>query len=335
MKKYLFFFLLLATGCSTFARPLPRPAHVVIVIEENKSYQDIIGSPDALYIKKLVQMGASLTQFYAFHHPSQPNYFEIFAGTHVITIPGLNTLKGQYPILDDSCVPLPHDATQETLSTTPSLGGLLGDQFRGYAENWDPKNPSACPLPPKPLPPDWPYYAQKHAPWTVFRDSIAASYDFKEFPTTPDGFDQLPWVSIVVPDLIGDMHSQPGNSEEGKDIPKLIKQGDDWLEQNLDAYVQWAMNHNSLLIITFDESSNNMLPPCPSCPPEGHDYGYGFNWPQNHILTIFVGEMVKPGSSSDEIYNHHDLLRTIEDMYGLSPYLGGSANARDITGIWK
>jgi hypothetical protein len=46
--------------------------------------------------------------------------------------------------------------------------------------------------------------------------------------------------------------------------------------------------------------------------------------------------MVKPGSTSPGSYNHYDLLRTIEDMYLLSPpYLGGSRTARDITDIWQ
>jgi hypothetical protein len=44
--------------------------------------------------------------------------------------------------------------------------------------------------------------------------------------------------------------------------------------------------------------------------------------------------MVRPGSTSGTLYTHHDLLRTIEDMYGL-PLLGGSQNASDITGIWQ
>jgi len=371
MKKYLLVLLVLlfASGCAapkppaqTVSQPvatpkIPRPDHVVIVIEENKSYDDIIGSLNAPYINSLAEQGASLTKVYAFHHPSQPNYFAIFAGTHVIKIPGLNKLEGQYPILDDTCVPLPYPGGDKTktpnLATTRSLGGLLLDKyprngFGGYAENWDPKNPSACPQPPTPLPPNYPYYAQKHAPWTIFKDSLAASYTFDEFPKTDDEFEKMPLVSIVIPDLINDMHTEPCDSKsskpcsisEGKDIATLVKDGDDWLanpENPLYKYVNWAKDHNSLLIITWDESSSNTPLPGSKFNPhaEGRDYGYGFNWPQNRIPTIFIGEMVKPGIKSDVVYNHYDLLRTIEDMYGLRPYLGGSANAKDINDIWK
>jgi hypothetical protein len=44
--------------------------HVVIVIEENEDYGDIIGSPDAPYINSLAAGGVSLTRMRG--HPSEP-----------------------------------------------------------------------------------------------------------------------------------------------------------------------------------------------------------------------------------------------------------------------
>jgi len=65
---------------------LPRPDHVVIVVEENQSYHDILGAgtiPPALwsvippsqlamapYIRKLANPGASLTNMFTETHPS-------------------------------------------------------------------------------------------------------------------------------------------------------------------------------------------------------------------------------------------------------------------------
>src|SRR5713226_6635094 len=60
--------------------PLPHPKHVVIVIEENKAYDEVIGKAAALYINSLVRDGAVLTNYHGLHHPSQPNYVELFAG---------------------------------------------------------------------------------------------------------------------------------------------------------------------------------------------------------------------------------------------------------------
>jgi hypothetical protein len=54
------------------AQTLPRPRHVVIVIEENHSYGQIVGSAKAPYMNSLAAQGASFSAFYALHHPSQP-----------------------------------------------------------------------------------------------------------------------------------------------------------------------------------------------------------------------------------------------------------------------
>src|SRR5665647_2488900 len=53
---------------------LPRPDHVVIVIEENKSYKQIIGNIEAPFINQLANEGALFTNSFAITHPSQPNY---------------------------------------------------------------------------------------------------------------------------------------------------------------------------------------------------------------------------------------------------------------------
>jgi hypothetical protein len=54
-----------------------------------------------------------------------------------------------------------------------------------------------------------------------------------------------------------------------------IEQGDSWLQQHLDGYVQWAWANNSLLIVTWDEDDFTST---------------------NRIPTIFVGPMVQPGA---------------------------------------
>jgi hypothetical protein len=61
--------------------PLPKPDHIVIVIEENHSFAQIIDSPSAPYLNGLVRRGALLTNSYGITHPSQPNYIALFAGS--------------------------------------------------------------------------------------------------------------------------------------------------------------------------------------------------------------------------------------------------------------
>lgn len=97
----------------------------------------------------------------------------------------------------------------------------------------------------------------------------------------------------------------------GKD-PDRIQAGDRWLREHLDAYVQWAQEHNSLLIVTWDEDNKKA---------------------NNRIATLFVGPMVQ-ADRYDQRITHYNVLHTIEDLYGLS-HAGASANAAPITKIWK
>jgi acid phosphatase len=122
----------------------------------------------------------------------------------------------------------------------------------------------------------------------------------------PKDFDQLPAVAFAIPDMDHDMHNigNPGDSA-------AIRRGDNWLKENLSAYVEWAKTHNSLLILTFDEDQFT---------------------PNNHILTIFVGDNVKPGKYAERI-NHYNVLNTFQAMYGLN--VTDTANALVIRDVWK
>jgi hypothetical protein len=53
---------------------IPMPSHVVVVIEENHSYSEIMGSSQAPYINTLASEGALFTHSYGVAHPSEPNY---------------------------------------------------------------------------------------------------------------------------------------------------------------------------------------------------------------------------------------------------------------------
>ena len=60
---------------------MPAYDHIVVVVEENHSFGGIIGNPQAPYINSLASGGALLTNYHAITHPSQPNYFALYAGS--------------------------------------------------------------------------------------------------------------------------------------------------------------------------------------------------------------------------------------------------------------
>ena len=264
---------------SAIPSQLPRFDHVVIVIEENKDFSEVIGSgtPDP-YINSLASQGMLFTNSHAITHPSQPNYLDLFSGSN----------QG---IIDDTCDPnAPYQG--------PDLGGQLLSAnltFAGYSENLPSAGSTACTD-------SSGLYARKHAPWAVFADTNGASTNlpYSSFPTSSAGYSALPTVSIIAPNLQDDMH-------DGS-----IQQGDSWLQQNLDSYAQWAKTNNSLLIVTWDE---------------GETFG------TNQIATFFVGQHVQVGTNNASI-SHYNILRTLEDMYGLTP-ANNAASATDITGVWN
>jgi phosphatidylinositol-3-phosphatase len=246
------------------------PGHIVIVMEENRSYTEIIGSPEAPYINSLATQGALFTQSFAITHPSQPNYLALFSGS----------TQG---ITDDSC---PHTFSVASLE---SALATVGKTFAGYSEDLPQSGSETC---------SSGEYARKHVPWTDFSQNEAS--DNQPFSVFPSDFTQLPLVSFVIPNLLDDMHDG------------TIQQGDTWLKNNLSSYADWAMNNNSVLIITWDEDDGTE---------------------NNQIATIFVGGAVKVGQYSETI-NHYSVLRTIENLYGLSP-LANASSVSPIIDIWK
>ncbi|MFC7843995.1 alkaline phosphatase family protein [Streptomyces sp. NPDC057382] len=154
---------------------VPRPDHVVVVVEENRGYEDVIGSPEAPFINELARKGANLTQFFAITHPSQPNYLALFSGS----------TQG----VDDDC---PNEFSSRNLASRLIQDGLT---FTGYAESLPRTGFEGCTSGP---------YVRRHAPWVNFTnlpDSVNRPWtDF------PEDFSKLPDVSFVVPNLDNDMH---------------------------------------------------------------------------------------------------------------------------------
>ena len=189
-----------------------------------------------------------------------------------------------------------HGVTSDQCPTTfraPNLASDLiraGLSFAGYSEGLPAPGSQAC---------AFGGYARKHVPWTDFSNvPQAVNQPFSRFPL--GGYTQLPTVSFVIPNLCHDMHDCP------------VGTGDAWLHAHLRGYVQWAMTHDGLLIVTWDEDDG------------GHS---------NHIPTIFVGQEVRQGRYGKPI-DHYNVLRTIEQAYGL-PYRGQAARHYPITWVWR
>lgn len=61
-------------------RPAVHPKRVAVLVLENRSYEEVIGSADAPYINHLARTGALATRYYAVAHLSLPNYVANIVG---------------------------------------------------------------------------------------------------------------------------------------------------------------------------------------------------------------------------------------------------------------
>lgn len=255
------------------ARQLPRPDHVVIVIEENHGFSQIMDKRNSRsYIHALAKRGMLFTQSYGVTHPSQPNYLALFSGS----------TQG---VTSNAC---PNTFHSDNLATRLAGGGL---SFSSFAESLPEAGDTSCMSG---------AYQRKHNPIVNWQGTRLPAGLNKPFADFPKDFSKLPTVSFVIPDQNNDMH-------DGS-----FADADAWLKKNIAPYVDWAMQHNSLLILTWDEDDFKE---------------------DNRVVTLLVGPMVKPGESSQRI-DHYNVLRTLLDIYEL-PALGASAEAEKIKGIWK
>lgn len=213
---------------------LPKPAHIVLVMEENRSFDEILGpqgKKSQPFLNRLAEEGADMMKSFAVGHDSEMNYMALFSGDPYT----------QFKTEKDNC---PVD-----VGNAPNMAASLlaaGYGFAAYSEDLPSMGATVCRSG---------KYVRKHCPWVNFQVGgnvpVTCNLPFTAFPKD---FSALPTVAWVVPNKNNDMHDG------------TPQQGDAWLKENLAAYVDWCKDpsNNSLLIIQWDEddkkTSANQIP---------------------------------------------------------------------------
>ncbi len=144
-------------------------------------------------------------------------------------------------------------------------------------------------------------YDRKHNPAIPFEATRLTPAECANIQPLAN-FDPMVNFAFVVPNNINSMHD--GTIAQGntflQTLMPLITNSPDWA--------------HTLVIVSFDEGTSNLN-------------GGG------HIWTAARAPWITSGSSTSTFYNHHSMLRTIEDIFGLS-YLGGAATATTITQLF-
>lgn len=241
------FGLLLLTSCagtgagSTMSSPGPTAppspgqssaAHnlVVMVVEENHAYEQVIGNSAMPYLNSLAQQGALATQYYADMHPSIGNYFALTTG-------GVQTNDNNFP------GPVSADNLVRQINAS-------GKTWKAYAEDL----PS-----PGYLGTTVGNYEKHHNPFAYFSDVINDSNQAANIvPITQLATDvsagTLSDFVFVLPNAIDDGHSCiTGTVCNDND---LLARADQWLKATITPLLATSRFQSSgLLLITFDESN--------------------------------------------------------------------------------
>ncbi len=336
---------------------VPQYDHVVVLMLENHSFQEILGigdtnQPPVPYINDtLVPGGALMTAAYGLQHPSQPNYYWTFSGSNQgittdgppILLDGTNTINSTAPNLYTEL---------RSLSSPKTFAGYV----EGYTGEADFRAPNGTIRFLGTIASQEGVIGElanvvRHIPWAGFAnvpEGVTAS-----FTSFGPNFETLANVSFVIPALQHDMHNYGfgGDDAEVSDIATsdtAMSNADTWLQQNISAYAQWALTHNSLLIITTDEDSTAdwVTPPLTAENYSGPDgdlaispgapgYTSSGQGPSatadnpsgaaqsgpNQIFTLFYGAHVIPGAYLNPITNVN-VLRTIEASMGIATTAG-------------
>jgi acid phosphatase len=214
------------TGVSSVPVQTPTPSaqptfsHVVVLVEENHSYSEVVGNSSMPYFNSLASQYGLATQYFANAHPSLPDYMVLTTGL-------TETLDDNFAgtISDDNVV-------RELVNA--------GKTWKSYAESL----PAAGYLGG-----DSSLYLRRHNPFTYLSDvqndssQAAKIVPFTQFAADLAN-DALPQYSFIAPNVMDDAH-------DGS-----LAQADAWLQTNIAPLLaSSAFQSGGLLIITFDEGN--------------------------------------------------------------------------------
>jgi phosphatidylinositol-3-phosphatase len=265
---------------------------------------DLKDNPLAPYINStLLQTSAHPEQYFnpPGNHPSQPNYLWLEAGTN-------------FGVLNDTQPGQPQLFTENHLTKLLENAGIT---WRAYAEP-DFGSPvfDTCPL-------DFSILDVNHLAPVYFNNvndglnplsAECLEHVRPYYQLATDLADHTTaQLNLITPNLCHDGHEgiSPCDSTESADN---TLRGDTWLKQNVPMILQSdAYKEGGALFIVWDEAE---------------DSGKFADGPIGlFLLSPFAkGGGVAPYSNSIH-YDHSSTLKTIEEIFGVRPFLGGAANS--------
>ena len=281
----------------SFGAAVPPVQTVFVIVMENHNWSEIKGSASAPYINDTLLPGASYCAQY--YNP-----------------PGLHPSEPNYlwleagtnfGIRDDLEPSVNHQASTNHLVTLLQQAGIT---WKAYQEDI---SGTCVPLTATNG------YAPKHNPFVFFDDvtgtnnpsdayAIAHMRPYSELARDLTNCTVARY-NFITPNLCDDMHNTCAP------LGDSIRQGDAWLANEVPKILSSpAYQNGGALFITWDEG-------------EGSDGPIGM---------LLLSPMAKSGGfCSTNHYSHSSLLRTLQEIFGVSPLLGDAANAASLADLFR
>lgn len=286
------------------SRSLHPVKYVFVIAMENHDGTSIYGNTtSAPYINGTLipkyARASAFTDPLPLSVPSEPHYVWMEAGTNAFA---------DYTFTNDDDPSATNSTTSTAhLSTQIDSKGLT---WRAYQEGLD-SSTGACPIHTSG------FYAPKHDPFVFFQDvsgnppSDSNAYCTEHHRPLSALAQDLQSNSVasynfITPNLCGDMHGQFGCPSID-----LVKPGDDWLAANVPALVSFANANDGVIFVIWDEGEGSTTLP-----------------------FLAVGPSIKSGYSSGVTYTHSSLVKSVEEIFGLS-ILPTVAAANDFADLFE
>jgi phosphatidylinositol-3-phosphatase len=297
---------------------VPAFSHVFVLVGENTSLSQLTMKNAPYQLGTIKPNSAWLTDYWGISHYSTSNYIAMTSGDYLrchqldekpaTCNQDVPNIFGQ---LTDAPTPISWKAWNESMAQ-PCLLVNSGENRFGNA------------------------YRVKHNPAAYYQDIVGADFsgtqgnafcrqhDVTMGTTDPNdksifeadlASGDVPRFNYVVPNMCEDGH------DNCKPQGNTVKQFDDFLAREVPLIMDSpAWDANSVIFVVYDE---------------GQDGGPGkaVKFDGGHVPFAVIGDAVHNAQYAG-FTNHYDLLRTIEDGFGLG-YVGHAATATSITQIWN
>ncbi len=332
--------LLLAAGLTgaASAQAATGPRHVYVIVLENESVSTTFGPGSAApYLSQTLRaQGAYLPHYFGTGHQSNDNYISMISGQAPNPqtqadcqqfndfLPGTIGAYGQAQ--GTGCV---YPARVPTIASQLAAAGYT---WRDYNQDMgaDPtREATVCAHPgigasdntQKATPAD--SYATRHNPFVYFHSIID---DTTLCDTHVVGLDSLPQdlaspggganYSFITPNLCSDGHDTPcANGQPGG-----LRSADAFLRTWVPKITGTpSFRQDGLLMILFDEASSSDTHSCCGEIPGPNSPSPGIGGPGGGDTgAVFLSPCIAPGTVTMADYNHYSMLRSVEDLFGVS-----------------